>query len=347
MQQRDAYFDNAKFILIALVVLGHFFTSYIHQNEMIEATYKTIYSFHMPAFILLSGLFAKGFYEKGYLVKIIKKLVIPYLIFQVIYTIYYYFLYHHSSFTIDFFTPQWSLWFLMSLFFWNILLLGFAKLAPSIGISISLLIALIIGYIDTIDNYLSLSRTLVFFPFFLFGYHLSKNSIKQLTKPSIRMTSFILMIIVLVGFYVNNDFSAKWLYGSKPYEKMEVVTMFSTFRRLGTILVSLMTVFCFLSFISLKQHFFTQWGKNTLYVYLLQGFIIQYFRESGWVKEFNSIVSFAILAIISIIVTMLLSSKLVTAITQPIIELKVTRFKQLIKDMQAWKKRHHQQSPIG
>lgn len=82
-------------------------------------------------------------------------------------------------------------------------------------------------------------------------------------------------------------------------------------------------------------------------MYLLQGFIIQYFRESGWVKEFNSIVSFAILAIISIIVTMLLSSKLITAITQPIIELKVTRFKQLIKDMKAWKKRHHQQSPIG
>ena len=235
----------------------------------------------------------------------------------------------------------------MSLFFWNILLLGFTKLTPLVGISISILTALIIGYIDTIDNYLSLSRTLVFFPFFLIGYHLNKDRLKQLTKPSIRMTSLILMIIVLVGFYLNTDFCAKWLYGSKPYEKIEVVSLFSMLTRLGTIMVSLMTVFCFLSFISLKQQFFTQWGKNTLYVYLLQGFIIQYFRESGWVKEFNSIVSFSILAIISIIITMLLSSKLVTAITQPIIELKVTRFKQLIKDMQAWKKRHHRQSPIG
>ena len=237
MQQRDAYFDNAKFILIALVVLGHFFTSYIHQNEMIEATYKTIYSFHMPAFVLLSGLFAKGFYEKGYLVKIMKRLIIPYIIFQLVYTIYYYFLYNRSSFSIDFFQPQWSLWFLISLFFWNILLLGFAKLTPSIGISISIMIALIVGYIDSIDNYLSLSRTLVFFPFFLIGYHLNKDRLKQLTKPSIRMTSLILMIIVLVGFYLNTDFSAKWLYGSKPYEKIEVVTLFSMFKRLGTILI--------------------------------------------------------------------------------------------------------------
>ena len=118
MRQRDPYFDNAKFILIVLVVLGHFFTSYAFHNEMIGAIYKTIYSFHMPAFVLLSGLFAKGFYEKGYLTKITKRLILPYLIFQILYTIYYYFLYEHSSFSINLFAPQWSLWFLMSLFFW-------------------------------------------------------------------------------------------------------------------------------------------------------------------------------------------------------------------------------------
>ena len=46
----------------------------------------------MPAFILVSGFFAKGFYQKGYISKITKKLILPYLIFQLIYSIYYYFL---------------------------------------------------------------------------------------------------------------------------------------------------------------------------------------------------------------------------------------------------------------
>ena len=344
MRQRDAYFDNAKFILITLVVLGHFFTSYIHQNEIIEATYKTIYSFHMPAFILLSGLFAKGFYEKGYLVKIIKKLLLPYIIFQIVYTIYYYFLYKQTAFSIDLLLPQWSLWFLLSTFFWNILLLGFAKLTPIIGISLSIIIALIVGYFDSISNYLSLSRTLVLFPFFLIGYHLNKDRLKQLTRPSIRVTSLILILIVLIGFYLAPDFSAKWLYGSKPYAEMGTVTLLSMFKRLGIILLGLMMMFSFLSFISQKQQFFTKWGKQTVYVYLLQGFIIQYFRDSEWENKFNSVLSFTVLTIISIIVTMLLSSKLVAAITQPIIELRVSRFKQLLKDIQAWKNKHHRQS---
>lgn len=346
MQQRDAYYDNAKFILIALVVLGHFFTSYIHQDEMIGATYNTIYSFHMPAFILLSGLFARGFYEKGYFMKIVKKFIFPYFTFQLIYTIYYYYLYNRPSLSIDLFEPQWSLWFLMCLFFWNILLLGFVKLTPLIGISISIIIALIVGYIDSISSYLSLSRALVFFPFFLIGYYLNKEHLKQLTKPSIRITSFIFMLIVLIGFYLHPDFSTKWLYGSKPYEEMEVVTLISMFKRLGIILLSLTMVFGFLSLISLKQQFFTQWGKETLYVYLLQGFIVQYFRESDWKNEFDSISSFTILAIISMIVTIILSSKPVSAITQPIIEFKISRMNQLIKDIQGWRKRHHR-NPIG
>lgn len=345
MGQRDAYFDNAKFILIALVVIGHFFTSYIHEVELIDALYKAIYTFHMPAFILLSGLFAKGFYQKGYLWKLVKKLLIPYILFQIIYTVYYYFLYNSSTFSIDLLTPQWSLWFLLSMFFWNILLLGFAKLSPVIGISISVLIAMLVGFFDSITSYLSLARTLVFFPFFLIGYHLDKNHIKQLTKPSIRVISVILMLMLVIGFYVNPDFNEQWLFGSKSFDQLGDVTFLDMFKRLFILSVSFIMVFSFLSFISQKQQVYTKWGTQTLYVYLLQGFIIQYFRESEWENEFEGVISFILLTIISIIVTILLSSKIVAAITQPIIELKVTRFKQLLKDMQERKK--NQQSPIN
>ena len=88
---RKAYYDNAKFLLVFLVVLGHFIQSYIHDNKIIFTLYTTIYLFHMPAFILISGYFAKGFRRKGYLMKMAKKLIGPYLIFQGIYSIYYFF----------------------------------------------------------------------------------------------------------------------------------------------------------------------------------------------------------------------------------------------------------------
>ena len=39
-------------------------------------------------------------------------------------------------------------------------------------------------------------------------------------------------------------------------------------------------VLSFMSFVPRKQYFFTQLGKNTLYVYLLHGFFIKTFRKS-------------------------------------------------------------------
>jgi len=85
MANRDSYFDNAKFFLIFFVVFGHMIQSYIQDKESIFALYKTIYAFHMPAFILISGYFAKGLCSKGYIKNLAKKLLVPYLIFQGIY----------------------------------------------------------------------------------------------------------------------------------------------------------------------------------------------------------------------------------------------------------------------
>src|SRR3954467_6618617 len=115
---RTAYYDNAKFLLVFLVVLGHFIQSYIHDNKIIFTLYTAIFLFHMPAFILISGYFAKGYKKKGYFKKSVKKILIPYFIFQIIYSIYYYLIGKEEKLAFDFVHPHWSLWFLLSLFFW-------------------------------------------------------------------------------------------------------------------------------------------------------------------------------------------------------------------------------------
>ena len=92
MAKRDYYFDNGKFLLIFFVVFGHFIRSLIDESIFIRALYNTIYTFHMPAFILISGYFASPELNKKKLVKLIKRLLIPYFIFQTIYIFFYYFL---------------------------------------------------------------------------------------------------------------------------------------------------------------------------------------------------------------------------------------------------------------
>ena len=88
-KERDHYFDNARFFLIVLVVFGHLTRSYVNESHIFKALYMFIYSFHMPAFVLISGFFAKGVGKPGYIKKITIKLLLPYLIFQLFYRNYF------------------------------------------------------------------------------------------------------------------------------------------------------------------------------------------------------------------------------------------------------------------
>ncbi|MFB5285322.1 acyltransferase family protein [Peribacillus sp. Hz7] len=329
MKTRNYYFDNAKFILIFFVVFGHFLTSFIEDNETIYTIYKVIYTFHMPAFILVSGFFAKGFYQKGYVKKITKKLIFPYLIFQIIYSVFYYFLYDQSEITLDPFNPQWSLWFLISLFCWNLMLLLFAKYKAVISITVSLAIGLLAGYADWVSNYLSLSRTLVFFPFFLLGYYLKKEYIYSLFKIRFRLLALAVFVIVFTGFYFYPDISYKWLLGSNSYEELGATSVAAMFKRLGFYLLSVLMVVSVMGFIPRKQYFFTNLGKNTLYIYLLHGFFVKVFRESQIQNYFKNPEHFILLAGISLLLTLLLSDKVTISFTQPLIELKLSQLKLL------------------
>ena len=329
MKQRDYYFDNAKFILIFFVVFGHLLRSFIEDHEMIYNIYKVIYTFHMPAFILVSGFFARGYNKKGYILKIARKLILPYFIFQMIYSIFYYFLYDKSTLTVDPLNPHWSLWFLISLFCWNIMLIGFSRLKASTGLFLAISIGLFVGYVDWVSNYLSLSRTFVFFPLFLLGYHLTKEHIEVLTRPLFKMGAILSFIIVFAGFYFYPEIDYKWLLGSKPYSEIEAASIFSMFTRLGFYLLSILMVFSFLTIVPKKQYFFTDLGKNTLYVYLLHGFFIRTFRVSEVQNYFEKPERFLLLAIIALLLTLLLSSKYAAAIAQPLIELKTSRITRL------------------
>ena len=88
---RISYFDNARAILIYLVIVGHILSKFIHDSHLLGTIYIFIYTFHMPAFTLISGFFAKKIYESGYLLKITKKLLFPYILLQIFYNIYYYY----------------------------------------------------------------------------------------------------------------------------------------------------------------------------------------------------------------------------------------------------------------
>ncbi len=327
MTKRDYYFDNAKFILIFLVVFGHLIQSYIKSDTIIYNIYILIYTFHMPAFILVSGYFAKGIYEKGYIGKITKKLILPYIIFQLVYSIFYYFLFNKTNFELDILNPHWSLWFLISLFCWNILLIVFNKFKPTYAILAAFGIGLAVGYVDWISNFLSLSRTFVFFPFFLAGYYLNSKHFNIIRSYQTKLIAAATIIIISIGIMYFPELNEKWLLGSKPYSQLESVSALGLTKRVLIYAINLIMVGSFFSFVPRRKFFFTKWGKNTLYVYLLHGFIVRTFRGSSMEDYFNNTQTIFIMIIVTFGLTILLSSKFITAVAQPFIELKLSKWK--------------------
>src|SRR5699024_7508111 len=128
--KRNPYFDNARLLLIFLVVFGHMIQPFTSQHHQIETIYTWIYTFHMPAFIFLVRIYAKGSRNVSYIINLAKKLLVTYIIFQILYTVYYFFIGKSNWLTDHIFYPHWSLWFLFSLFCWHILLIVYRKMKP-------------------------------------------------------------------------------------------------------------------------------------------------------------------------------------------------------------------------
>lgn len=57
-KQRDDQMDNIRAILIFCVVTGHVISNF-GETTGTDAVYKIIFSFHMPAFLFVSGYFAR------------------------------------------------------------------------------------------------------------------------------------------------------------------------------------------------------------------------------------------------------------------------------------------------
>lgn len=112
-QSRDYLFDNYKVLLIALVVMGHFIELSYRNNDFLYTVKWLIVSFHMPAFIFISGYFSKRDLP---LKTLIQKLLIPYLVYELLYYALYTFIIEKPT-ELYLLYPKFSLWYIQALFF--------------------------------------------------------------------------------------------------------------------------------------------------------------------------------------------------------------------------------------
>lgn len=328
MKERDAFFDNARFFLILLVVFGHLISPIKGNSELLNGVYNFIYFFHMPAFILISGYFAKGFDNPGYLKKVFVKTLIPYAIFQLIYCFFYYVTGYESDLSLTLFDPHWTLWFLVSMFFWNLLLKFTAHLPYALPLAIVLGIA--VGYVPFFGSYLSIDRTFVFFPMFLIGYYMHPEHFSILRKTWTRTLAITFLVGMLFAtLYMIPDSFKDWLLGSKSYVDMGYAGFSAGALRMLSYIGMFLMTYSFLAIVP-KAHFrFTKIGSRTLYIYLLHGFFIKLIGLLAVYQNIDHLYGYSALFLGSIIICFALGSKIVRKITKPVIEFKLPKFSTL------------------
>jgi len=214
---------------------------------------------------------------------------------------------------------------LLSLFFWNLLLYVFARFKWK-GLFCAIGLGIAIGYVDHVGSYLSISRTFVFFPYFLLGYLLNGDQLKKAirTKYSLPVgISIILGTLVFLGFSFPHD-AVPWLLGDTSYAHMgEEEWSDGLFRGLQYLL-TFIVVFGFLMLIPSNPLKVSEIGERTLYVYLFHGFIIKSLEVAIPDKHLTSFSgNYPLLIIISFIICLVLGSYLTKKYTRPLVELRI------------------------
>ena len=156
---RNAYYCNLKLFLIWLVIFGHLIEPDISASPGLYRLYRLIYLFHMPLFAFVSGLFLKSSTQ---CLRQLRRMAPVYLLCQSAAVLLGLTPWH---------TPWWVLWYLLSLCFW--LLMGALLLKLNRGkwliLALSFAAGCLAGRIEWIGRPFSLSRTIVFFPWFCLG----------------------------------------------------------------------------------------------------------------------------------------------------------------------------------
>ena len=272
---RYGHIDALKGAGILLVVFGHLIEKPSAQSVLLQMVYTGIYSFHMPLFVFLSGIFAREVLKSRDYQKIVWTLFFPLVVFQVIYlgvgqlTDWY----SYSPFT-----PYWLLWFIASLIGWRILLPLFASPA---GLAVALLGAVFVGYDDAVGYALSAARTIYFLPFFVLGHLYGLQLVALARRHRLAFSCLFGLSMLIVTMWWANGLDSSALTGSHDYDSAPPFLAYPGFGRLLVLSLSLTGVLGFCALMPARSTILQWFGERSLSIYLLHGLAVMVLISAG------------------------------------------------------------------
>lgn len=213
LKKYDIQISNLKGLLMFFVLLGHYLLVF-DNNQLVIL--DVIYSFHMPTFIFISGLFSQKV-----TIKKVSRLFFLFLTFQPLFLLLGILTGYYKTITWQsLLTPAFHLWYLPALAIWLAISLLLSKLGKHSFVAYSIVFLLLLAAVTNRFFYgtqlFTITRILSFSPYFLAGYYMTPNRLSALSThlEKYRLITYPLTIALI--------FSCLMIFKTQPQEYLNL-----------------------------------------------------------------------------------------------------------------------------
>lgn len=280
--KRDAFFDNAKFLAIVLVAMGHAWEPLRDGSRAVSALYIVVYTFHMPAFIIISGYFSRSFdFRPDRVRRLITGVAVPYIVFEVAYSLFHRWAADDPSMEISLLDPWYLTWFLLALFVWRMTAPIWRLVRWPVPVALA--IAMLATISPDIGDDLDLQRVLQFLPFFVLGLRLKPEHFQLVRRKEVRVLAVpVFAGTVVFAYWAVTWMNMAWFFHRDSAQELGAPWWSGILMTLALFGCSLVLTACFFAWVPGRRMWFTLLGAGTLCGYLLHGFLAQSASTWDW-----------------------------------------------------------------
>lgn len=303
---RDPWLDNAKMLLVTLVVVGHMWIL-LPESATKHWFYDFLYLWHVPAFVMVTGYLSRSFtWSRPHLTKLVTTVAVPYVVFEGLLAAFRVYV-GGEELDLLFADPHWPMWYLAALLVWRLATPLLRSPRALLGaVVLSLLGGMVTGEV------LDLTRTTALLPFFTLGLLARREHLDALRTPAARVAG---AAVLVLGFalarFVDGNLRTEWLYWRSGYAEMDTGVVEGMLLRAGLLLVAGVMALAFLSLVPRQGSWFSRLGAATLVVYLFHGFAVkagEYAGGLGWAQGGLAWVGLVVAAALGVVLAFALAA---------------------------------------